>query len=290
MDSTRNDNGKEQGVEPMALRITSELVKFKNLQKDLGLSLFETIGLLEAIWHFTAKNAIRGDIGQHSDQEIAEWIGWKKDAHQMMAALMATGWLDPHPKYRVVVHDWHQHADKSIKTIMRNRKMIFVQEEDLTEVPKVISGAPVIQIGCPPESREQRAETVVQSAEAREVSPAPSELETVAAELATEFWSRIPGLSRPTLPELRSHFEAKLHWLRENGRNETERIQQAIVNPKRDKAKANTINKMFLFWQDCGLEENQHGRRRDVTSRDSGKSAGGGRAENIKPRIVNLDP
>ena len=149
----------------MALRITSELVKFKNLQKDLELSLFETIGLLEAIWHFTAKNTIRGDIGQHSNQEIAEWIGWKKDADQMVKALTERGWLDPHPKYRVIVHDWHQHADKSIKTIMRNRKMVFVQEEELTEVPKVISGAPVIPIGSPPECREQSAECIVKSEE-----------------------------------------------------------------------------------------------------------------------------
>lgn len=143
----------------MALRITSDLVKFKNLMKDLDLSFYEGIGLLESIWHFTAKNTIRGDIGKHSNQEIADWIGWKKDAGKMIDALTKSGWLDVSEKYRLIVHDWHIHADKSVKAIMRNRKLIFVQEEKLTEVPKEITGVPVNAEWCPSQSAECRVQS-----------------------------------------------------------------------------------------------------------------------------------
>jgi len=90
----------------MALRITTGLIKFKNLQKDLGLSLYETIGLLEALWHFTVSNAIQGDVGKHSNQEIADWIGWREDADKMIEALTKRRWLDKHSRHRLIVHHW----------------------------------------------------------------------------------------------------------------------------------------------------------------------------------------
>lgn len=141
----------------MALRITTELVKFKNLIKDLDIPIYRGIGLLEAIWHFTAKNAIQGDIGRHTNQEIAEWIGWEGDADKMIDALTKRRWLDTHSVHRLIVHDWHEHADKSTKTILKNRKLSFVEAEIVTTIPKEIIGIPEVQIGSPPESREQSA-------------------------------------------------------------------------------------------------------------------------------------
>ena len=196
----------------MALRITTDLVKFKNLVIDLNLPLYQAIGLLESIWHFTAKNAIRGDIGRHSNKEIAEWIGWEGDADEMIRVLTLRNWLDPHPKYRLIVHDWHIHADKSIKTIMRNRKLCFAQEEELTQVPKEITGAPIVISGGPPECREQSAESRVQSPESR-VQGAdlclPETPEQKAADLATEFRFYFQG-KKPFLDDLRSAFAEKM--------------------------------------------------------------------------------
>lgn len=82
-----------------------------------------------------------------------------------------------------------------------------------------------------------------------------SEIEKVAAEMATEFQFRIPGRSRPMLPDLRANFLAKLSWLKANGRTETEHIWRCIRDPTRDATEVTTINQMFKFWKRCGLEE-----------------------------------
>ena len=108
-----------------------------------------------------------------------------------------------------------------------------------------------------------------------------------AASLAQEFHFRIPGTSKPILSDLVAEFQAKLDWLKATGRNETEHIRKCIVDPKRDKSAAKTIGTMFKFWQFCGLEEKKH-ERRDNHRRGSPMSAGGGRYEGIKPRIVKL--
>jgi len=148
----------------MALRITSELVKFRNLKAQLGVPFYAAIGILEALWHFTAKNAIQGDVGRHTNKEIASWIEWPGDADKLIDVLVECRWLDKHSEHRLIVHDWHEHADKSTKAILRNRKIPFVYADKLTAIPKEITGAPEMPVGVPPECRVQSAECGVQSA------------------------------------------------------------------------------------------------------------------------------
>lgn len=80
-----------------------------------GISRTYTIGLLERMWHWCARYAIRGDIGRWPDRIIAEAVGWPYDAAQLIEALVATRWLDQvdDPAIRLVVHDVGDHADNT---------------------------------------------------------------------------------------------------------------------------------------------------------------------------------
>jgi hypothetical protein len=69
---------------------------------------------LDGLWFVTATHAPRGDVGRCSDEEIADLVGWERAPAELIAALTTTQWLDPHPTYRLLVHDWSHHADKHV--------------------------------------------------------------------------------------------------------------------------------------------------------------------------------
>lgn len=91
----------------------------------------------------------------------------------------------------------------------------------------------------------------------------------VASEMAQEFWFKIPGMTKSSVPEFFEHFKAKLDWLDANGRDETETIWKGIRDPQRDRGAMNNVNKLFLFWKHCGLED-KPGKRRSDTELKSG--------------------
>lgn len=93
---------------------TTEHVKFKRLKRKLQLTHWQTIGLLEAIWQFTARSHFRGDIGKSENIDIAESIDWHGDEDELVDALVDTGWIDRHEKHRLVVHDWEHHCPKYV--------------------------------------------------------------------------------------------------------------------------------------------------------------------------------
>lgn len=80
-----------------------------------------TVGHLELLWHFTAKQAPAGDVGRWADDEIAEACDWDGDPAAFVDALVAARWLDPCPTHRLIVHDWHEHADDALRKAMRRR-------------------------------------------------------------------------------------------------------------------------------------------------------------------------
>ena len=75
-----------------------------------------SIGILESLWHWSARYAIQGDIGKWSDNVIAKGIGWSGDSHELIKALVESRLIDsvgaPH---RLVIHDIQQHADNTWK-------------------------------------------------------------------------------------------------------------------------------------------------------------------------------
>jgi hypothetical protein len=99
----------------VAKRGTRSKPKFKRLCRRLNETSRGALGLLEIIWEIAATHARRGDIGrQWSDLDIAEEVGWERDPAELIDALVVEGWLDPCPVHRLVVHDWHEHADGSV--------------------------------------------------------------------------------------------------------------------------------------------------------------------------------
>jgi hypothetical protein len=98
-----------------------ESPKIRRLSKRLGVGLAATVGHLELLWHFTAKQAPAGDVGRWADDEIADACDWEGDPAAFVDALVAARWLDPCPHFRLIVHDWHEHADDALRKAMRRR-------------------------------------------------------------------------------------------------------------------------------------------------------------------------
>ena len=89
---------------------TESKLKFKKLQRRLGLNRWQCTGLLESLWHVTIENAWLGDIGKLSNEDIAAAIEWEEDAGELIKALVETRWLDKSDKCRLFVHNWSIHC------------------------------------------------------------------------------------------------------------------------------------------------------------------------------------
>lgn len=99
--------------------------KLKKLSQALQLEDWGAIGVLESLWHLTARQAPCGDIGRLANEDIAVGIGWSADAGELVAALVCCGWVDEHPEHRLVIHDWHEHADDAVKKAIARNKLRF---------------------------------------------------------------------------------------------------------------------------------------------------------------------
>lgn len=104
---------------------TESKLKFKQLKRRLNLRHWQVVGLLEAIWRATEGNAPEGDIGRFTNDEIASAIEWEGDADDMISALVECRWLDADDYYRLVVHDWPEHAPNHLKGAFEKHKKQF---------------------------------------------------------------------------------------------------------------------------------------------------------------------
>jgi hypothetical protein len=109
-------------------RGTIEHPKMKRLARKLRCHHLMAVGIMEAIWHWTAKYAPAGDIGKHSDDDIADGIGYDDDPATLIDALAYSGWLDRDQRYRLVVHDWDQHADDAVKKAADRNKIQLISD------------------------------------------------------------------------------------------------------------------------------------------------------------------
>ena len=108
-------------------RGTPEHPKVRNLRRELmaicghSVSRLEIIGIVEMLFHFTARYAIQGNIGKWDDEDIADGLLWFGEPADLIEALVRSGWVDKCEKHRLVVHDWGDHIDKSVQTTLRNK-------------------------------------------------------------------------------------------------------------------------------------------------------------------------
>lgn len=88
--------------------------KTKKLSRLLGLPMYAAVGILECLWHLTANEAPRGDIGKLSDDDIAMSVDWKGDGEKLIWALTEAVLLDLSAEHRLIVHDWPEHCDDAV--------------------------------------------------------------------------------------------------------------------------------------------------------------------------------
>lgn len=97
--------------------------KMHALSATLNVPLYSSVGIMEMLWHYTGQHTPEGDIGSVSDAEIATAVGWNKKPDKLIGALVLARWLDRDDAYRLVVHDWPDHCEHSVrKWLSRNRK------------------------------------------------------------------------------------------------------------------------------------------------------------------------
>lgn len=84
--------------------------------------------MLELLFHFTAKFAPQGNIGRWTNDQIASGMRWPGDPDLLVRGLVEGGWLDEDKKLRLVVHDWSEHADDSVKKRLIRSGLKFVKE------------------------------------------------------------------------------------------------------------------------------------------------------------------
>lgn len=109
----------------MALRQVIDHPKFEDLRAMLGAPRCDVLGVLECQWHFTARYASAGDIGKWGDSQILAWLGWKPERGELIEALVKCHWLDRSDEHRLIVHDWHEHADIQVHTELAKKTLLF---------------------------------------------------------------------------------------------------------------------------------------------------------------------
>jgi hypothetical protein len=110
----------------MAKRTVLDHPKFMALKADLRQPKGPVLGWLEALWHFCAKFTPQGNLGKYTNAAIEAWVEWDGEPGELINALLRCGWLDNSAVHRLVVHDWHEHADEAVKKALKRAKLWFV--------------------------------------------------------------------------------------------------------------------------------------------------------------------
>lgn len=115
-------------------RGTIEHWKTDALATALKVPHLTAVGILESLWHYCSRYAPRGDIGKAPDVAIAKGIKWcvrpdntvaVKDATRLINALISSRWLEKNTEFRLIVHDWHDHADDAVRKYLSRNGLSF---------------------------------------------------------------------------------------------------------------------------------------------------------------------
>lgn len=99
--------------------------KVAALAAELQIPHYAAVGILEMLWQFAAIYAKSGAIGKHDDDAIAKCIKWDRSPSELIRALCARHWLDEHPKYRLLIHDWAEHCPDSVHVYLHRNGLRF---------------------------------------------------------------------------------------------------------------------------------------------------------------------
>jgi hypothetical protein len=121
----------------MALRAVPDHPKFAQLKSCLNQPKGAVLGWLESMWHFTGRFTPHGNIGKYTDAAIESWVEWDGEAGALVAALVSSGWVDASGEFRLVVHDWHLHADNATKLSVKRSGKPFCFDFVATNIDSV---------------------------------------------------------------------------------------------------------------------------------------------------------
>jgi hypothetical protein len=107
---------------------TESKSKFKQLKRKLKLKYWQVVGVLETLWRVTQNDAPAGDIGKLDNEEIAEALEWEGDANSLIDALIETHWLDEDDEFRLIVHDWSEHAPNHLQGAFKKHGRQFADQ------------------------------------------------------------------------------------------------------------------------------------------------------------------
>lgn len=108
-------------------RGTPDHPKMHDLSQRLGIPRSHACGIMEMLWHYAGKFAPQGDIGRASNYAIAAAVDWRGEPDELVEALVHSRWLDPCRVHRLVIHDFEEHAEDSVKKYLRTKHLPFVQ-------------------------------------------------------------------------------------------------------------------------------------------------------------------
>jgi hypothetical protein len=106
----------------------------------LNINLPTAIGHLELLWAWAGKKAAQGNIGKWPDGAIARACFFDGDPATFVAALVAAGFLDPHPTHRLLVHDWLDHAPRWVKSKLSTEGQTFICADIAPGASEDVSG------------------------------------------------------------------------------------------------------------------------------------------------------
>jgi len=98
-------------------RGTPDHPKMKKFARLIKMPVFAAVGIMEMLWHWTAKFAPAGDIGRFEDADIAEAVSWPSDrsSSELIDAMVESKWVDrTKDESRLYIHGWHEHADDTV--------------------------------------------------------------------------------------------------------------------------------------------------------------------------------
>jgi hypothetical protein len=108
---------------------TESKLKFKQLQRRLGLALWQCRGLLDTLWKFARDNAPDGNIGRYSAEEIAVGIDWQESPSDLVNVLVATKWAD-RVDGKLLIHDWPDHCEDSVHRQLARARLYFANGDE----------------------------------------------------------------------------------------------------------------------------------------------------------------
>lgn len=151
-------------------------------------SLALACGLIERLWHFTARYAPAGDIGKYSDSRIAKACGWSKDDQWLIKVLTGPNslFLDEANKVRLYVHDWHVHSDEAADKWLADHNLTYANGSPPRRKPKVATSPDLSRQSDPSSSSESSSES----------NPSPPREPGAIVDEFVEAWNQAPGTVR----------------------------------------------------------------------------------------------